>query len=129
MLVLSRKIGERIHVGNDITIEVRRVAGNRVTLAVEAPREVRILRGELKEAAEAFEPEVAPRRPAPTSAETFIVSHDSLHFNAVDAPRFGIETLASTRCLWFCRADDRHFAAAGSNELASTSRPLRVRHR
>src|SRR5262249_55516068 len=55
MLVLSRKIGEKIHVGKDITIEVRRVAGNRVTLAVDAPRDVRILRGELKEAAEAFE--------------------------------------------------------------------------
>ena len=55
MLVLSRKIGEKIHVGNDITIEVRRVAGNRVTLAVEAPRDVRILRGELRDAALEFE--------------------------------------------------------------------------
>ena len=55
MLVLSRKIGEKIHVGDDITIEVAAVAGNRVTLAVDAPREVRILRGELKEAAESFE--------------------------------------------------------------------------
>ena len=57
MLVLSRKIGEKIHVGNDITIEVRRVAGNRVTLAVDAPRNVRILRGELREAALEFETE------------------------------------------------------------------------
>ena len=56
MLVLSRKIGEKIHVGNDITIEVRRVAGNRVTLAVDAPRNVRILRGELRDAAMEFEP-------------------------------------------------------------------------
>ncbi len=81
MLVLSRKIGEKIHVGNDITIEVRRVAGNRVTLAVEAPREVRILRGELKEAAEAFEPEPTPepRRRLPLSADTFIISHDRMH--------------------------------------------------
>ena len=78
MLVLSRKIGEKIHVGNDIMIEVRRVAGNRVTLAVEAPRDVRILRGELKEAAEEFEPSPT-RRPAPVSAETFIVAHDRLH--------------------------------------------------
>ena len=55
MLVLSRKIGEKIHVGNDITIEIRRVAGNRVTIAVDAPREVRILRGELRDAALEFE--------------------------------------------------------------------------
>ncbi|HYO26350.1 MAG TPA: carbon storage regulator [Lacipirellulaceae bacterium] len=85
MLVLSRKIGEKIHVGNDITIEVRRVAGNRVTVAVDAPRDVRILRGELKDAAEAFEeaparaPERPSRRPAPLSAETFVISHDQLH--------------------------------------------------
>jgi carbon storage regulator len=74
MLVLSRKIGEKIHVGNDITIEVRRVAGNRVTLAVDAPRTVRILRGELREAALEFEmaePEREPARPV-------VVTHQRL---------------------------------------------------
>jgi len=55
MLVLSRKSGERIHVGDQITIEVRRIAGNRVTLALEAPRDVRILRGELERAAREFQ--------------------------------------------------------------------------
>jgi carbon storage regulator len=54
MLVLSRKVGERIHVGDDITIEIRRIAGNRVTIALGAPREVRILRGELERAAREF---------------------------------------------------------------------------
>lgn len=83
MLVLSRKIGEKIHVGGNITIEVRRVAGNRVTLAVDAPREVRILRGELRDAAMEFEePEAAHSdRTAPmpaTSAETVVVSHQRL---------------------------------------------------
>jgi carbon storage regulator CsrA len=77
MLVLSRKIGEKIHVGNDITIEVRRVAGNRVTLAVDAPREVRILRGELKDAAMAFEPD-DPRQPTATSADTVVVTHEQM---------------------------------------------------
>ncbi len=88
MLVLSRKIGEKIHVGNDITIEVRRVAGNRVTLAVEAPRDIRILRGELKEAAEAFE-EPEPARTSAASAETFVVSHDHLHLPASLPPVLG----------------------------------------
>lgn len=50
ILVLSRKIGEKIHVGDSITVEVRRVAGNRVSLAIEAPRHVRVLRGELHQA-------------------------------------------------------------------------------
>lgn len=49
MLVLSRKIGEKIHVGNDITVEVRKISGNRVKVVVSAPSDVRILRGELNE--------------------------------------------------------------------------------
>ncbi|HZN34513.1 MAG TPA: carbon storage regulator [Pirellulaceae bacterium] len=48
MLVLSRKIGERLVIGDNITVVVSRVAGNRVTLGIEAPSEVRIIRGELK---------------------------------------------------------------------------------
>jgi carbon storage regulator len=55
MLVLSRKVGERIHVGDNIVLEIRRIAGNRVTLALDAPRDIRILRGELEAAARAFD--------------------------------------------------------------------------
>jgi carbon storage regulator len=61
MLVLSRKIGERIHIGENITVEIRRVAGNRVTLALDAPRSVRILRGELNQAAREFRDEPQPQ--------------------------------------------------------------------
>ena len=48
MLVLSRKVGEKLVIGDNITVVVSRIAGNRVTLAVEAPHDVRIVRGELK---------------------------------------------------------------------------------
>ncbi len=47
MLVLSRKAGETIHIGEDIRITVATVQGNRVRIAVEAPDQVLILRGEL----------------------------------------------------------------------------------
>jgi carbon storage regulator len=60
MLVLSRKVGERIHVGDNIVLEIRRIAGNRVTLALDAPRDVRILRGELERVAKEFKPPVQP---------------------------------------------------------------------
>lgn len=65
MLVLSRKAGQKIHIGDDIVIEIRRIAGNRVTVALEAPRDKRILRGELQEVATEFdlefsEPEAEP---------------------------------------------------------------------
>ena len=47
MLVLSRKVGERIQIGDNITIVVSRVIGNRVTIGIEAPSDVRIVRSEL----------------------------------------------------------------------------------
>jgi carbon storage regulator CsrA len=47
MLVLNRKPGEKIVIGNDITITVVEVRGNRVRLAFDAHDQVRILRTEL----------------------------------------------------------------------------------
>lgn len=49
MLALSRKIGERIRIGDDIVIEVRGIFNNRVVLAVSAPDEVVIDRQEVHE--------------------------------------------------------------------------------
>ncbi len=83
MLVLSRKTGEKINIGDDIVVEVRRVSGNRVTLAVEAPRSVRILRGELKKAAEEFEEPAAEAVEAPS--EPYIVSHHRIDTQTLGA--------------------------------------------
>lgn len=55
MLVLSRKVGERIVIDDRITIVVNRISGNRVTIGIEAPDSVRIVRGELQPIVESFE--------------------------------------------------------------------------
>lgn len=47
MLVLTRKQKESIKIGDDITITILRVNGNAVKVGIEAPNEVRVLRGEL----------------------------------------------------------------------------------
>jgi carbon storage regulator len=47
MLVLSRKESESLVIGEDVVITVNRISGNRITLGIEAPRHVRIVRGEL----------------------------------------------------------------------------------
>lgn len=47
MLVLSRKIGQRLIIGNNIAVTVNRIAGNRVTIGVEAPADVKVIRSEL----------------------------------------------------------------------------------
>ena len=51
MLVLTRKLGEEILIGDDIKLIVSRIAGNRVTIGIKAPGDVTILRGELGAAA------------------------------------------------------------------------------
>jgi carbon storage regulator len=47
MLILARKTGESIKIGDNITLEVISVAGNTVKIGIEAPKEVGILRKEL----------------------------------------------------------------------------------
>lgn len=47
MLVLSRKAGEEIHIGADTVVVIQSIKGNRVRVAVKAPSETKILRGEL----------------------------------------------------------------------------------
>lgn len=46
-LVLSRKFGERIHIGENITLTIVRIGPASVRLAIEAPREMNIVREEL----------------------------------------------------------------------------------
>lgn len=48
MLVLSRKVGEKLMIGDDVVLTINRIAGNRVAIGIEAPRDVRIVRGELQ---------------------------------------------------------------------------------
>jgi len=47
MLVLSRKLGERIFIGDDIEIIVTRIEEDKVRIAISAPRDVPIVRSEL----------------------------------------------------------------------------------
>ena len=58
MLVLSRKSGQELVIGDNVRITVNRVSGNRVTLGISAPDEVRIVRGELEPIMKSFEVEV-----------------------------------------------------------------------
>lgn len=47
MLVLSREVGERIMIGNDVQITIIRVAGGRVAIGIDAPTHVIVRRSEL----------------------------------------------------------------------------------
>ncbi len=47
MLVLSRKLNQTIRIGNDITIMVVDIRGDKVRLGIQAPAGITILRSEL----------------------------------------------------------------------------------
>ena len=47
MLVLSRHVSEKIHIGSEITITVVRIAGDKVRIGIDAPPDLNILRDEL----------------------------------------------------------------------------------
>lgn len=47
MLVISRRVGESVYIGDDVRVEVTRVNGGQVGLAIDAPKHVRILREEI----------------------------------------------------------------------------------
>ena len=49
MLVLTRKVGEKIRIGNDVVLTVVKCRSNTIKLAIEAPLDVTIFRDELSQ--------------------------------------------------------------------------------
>ncbi|WP_337176439.1 carbon storage regulator [Paludisphaera sp.] len=47
MLVLTRKLMERLYIGDDVCVTVVRLEGGQVRLGIEAPRDVSVVRAEL----------------------------------------------------------------------------------
>lgn len=56
MLVLSRKPGERILIGEDIAVTVVRIGPNTVRIGIDAPRDMNIVRDELCKSGDASPP-------------------------------------------------------------------------
>lgn len=71
MLVLTRKPDEQIRIGDDIVITIVRVKGNTIRVGIEAPKGVRVIRGELegkpKESAPSESSEIILAEPMPGS--------------------------------------------------------------
>ncbi|SOC34967.1 carbon storage regulator CsrA [Ureibacillus acetophenoni] len=49
MLVLSRKVGETIWIGEDVEIFISEVKGEQVKVGIRAPRSIEVVRGELRQ--------------------------------------------------------------------------------
>ncbi len=44
MLILTRRAGESVHIGDQIQVKILTVRGNQVRLGIDAPREVKVYR-------------------------------------------------------------------------------------
>ncbi|WP_352400301.1 carbon storage regulator [Anaerotignum sp.] len=48
MLVLQRKIGQSIYIGDDIKVTIQDINSDKVKISIEAPKDITIVREELK---------------------------------------------------------------------------------
>src|SRR5689334_1029122 len=69
MLVLTRKLTEKLFIGDDICVTVVRLEGGQVRLGIDAPREVTVVRAELVPDRVAARPKALANADANTNAE------------------------------------------------------------
>jgi carbon storage regulator len=68
MLILTRRVGETVMIGNDVTVTILGVKGNQVRVGVNAPRDVAVHREEIFERIKREEQDgggASPRTTAP----------------------------------------------------------------
>ena len=70
MLIITRKPGEKIMLGDDVVVHVMEIVGNSVRIGIQAPRSLPVYREEIwnavrkeKEAAAAVSPDALPTPP------------------------------------------------------------------
>jgi carbon storage regulator CsrA len=59
MLVLSRNVGETLHIGDDITVTVLGVQGNQARIGIDAPKDIQVHREEIYQVVQAEKREKA----------------------------------------------------------------------
>ncbi|MCS6970119.1 MAG: carbon storage regulator CsrA [Planctomycetota bacterium] len=72
MLILTRRAGERVLIGNEIVVTVLAVHRGQVRLGISAPRECRILRGELADEVRAENRDAAAHAGGPVEVSALL---------------------------------------------------------
>ncbi len=87
MLVLTRKLMEKLFIGEDICVTVVRLEGGQVRLGIDAPREVAVVRAELVPDRQVPRPHAAPhRKPVPARPD---LTHSPSEARGSDSRRRG----------------------------------------
>jgi carbon storage regulator len=75
MLILTRRVGESVMIGNDVTVTVLGVKGNQVRVGINAPKNVAVHREEIYERIkreQQGEPQGEPASGEPESSAEFV---------------------------------------------------------
>ena len=88
MLILTRRVGETLMIGDEVTVTVLGVKGNQVRIGVNAPRDVSVHREEIYERIrrERSATETAPARPAEKLETVAGTSREGRHDDAGQEP-------------------------------------------
>lgn len=78
MLILSRKIDEKIKIGDNITITLIDVHGDQVKIGVEAPKNVKVFRQEVFDAIQSENKVAAVESKSPTEEKSAIAAVSAL---------------------------------------------------
>lgn len=96
MLVLTRKLMERLYIGDSICVTVVRLEGGQVRLGIDAPKDIRVVRGELFDRLAA--PAVAtPPVPSKVIGERDPVTRPEHALRGSDSPRLVLSRSARRR--------------------------------
>ncbi|HEX5103946.1 MAG TPA: carbon storage regulator [Pirellulaceae bacterium] len=107
MLVLTRKLQQQIQIGENITVTILRVKGHTVRVGIEAPRDVRVVRGEL------------PRKDVGASAEDQEATIIEARVSVTDEPADAAEEAA-------CSSADQTAGETSAPLVTPTLPPRRV---
>lgn len=111
MLILTRKPGESLFIGDDIKVVVVEIKGNQIRLGIEAPSNVRILREEIRKQIEDENRSAA----APVPGDSLDGFSTVLGLNVTESTGFS-SARGGSAVLKPVRAADRHANERGARE-------------